>query len=115
MHLVKKMHTELQNTKEAKDYNDLIKRRGIVIRDKNGNVIKTTLSYLKDDWSDPEKVVDQMVKDSVIERNYHKKDVEITNKYIKEWAGATLKDLGYEDTSAGRQYLIDLGVITEYE
>ena len=92
-----KINSELQSTKEAKDYNDLMNKRGIVIKDSKGNVIDRKLSYLNDDWSDPEKVYDQMIKDMKIEEAYHAKDVEITNKYPREFAGATLKDLGFDD------------------
>lgn len=109
-----KMNAELQSTKEAKAYNDLVKRRGIHIKDEHGNIIKTNLSYLSDDWSNPDKVFDEMIKDMQIEDAYHKKDVEITNKHMMDWAGALLKDLGYEDTQAGRDFLIKKGIISEY-
>lgn len=109
-----KMHSELQATKEGKDYNELIKKRGIAITDGKGNVKGYKLSYLRDDWSDPEKVMDQIVKDGEIEAAYHEKDVEITNKYIREFCGALLKDLGYKDTESGRDFLIKKGIISEY-
>lgn len=109
-----KMHSELQSTKEAQAYNDLIKKRGVAIKDGKGNVKGYKLSYLTDDWSDPEKVMDQIVKDTEVEAAYHAKDVEITNKYLREWGGALLKDLGYEDTESGRDFLIKKGIIGEY-
>ena len=109
-----KINSEIQSTKEAKDYNDLMNKRGIVIKDAKGNVIDRKLSYLNDDWSNPEKVYDQMIKDMKIEEAYHAKDVEITNKYLREFAGATLKDLGFDDTEKGRDFLIEKGILGKY-
>ena len=109
-----KINSEIQSTKEAKDYNDLMNKRGIVIKDSKGNVIDRKLSYLNDDWSNPEKVYDQMIKDMKIEEAYHAKDVEITNKYLREFAGATLKDLGFDDTEKGRDFLIEKGIVSKY-
>ena len=111
-----KINQELQSTKEAKEYNDLVKKRAIgVVKDSKGRVVNTRLSYLKDDWSNPEKVYDQMIKDAVIQRAYHDKDVEISNKYLSEFSGALLKDLGYDDTKAGREFLIKKGILTKYQ
>lgn len=109
-----KINSELQSTKEAKDYNDLMNKRGIVIKDAKGNIVDRKLSYLNDDWSNPEKVYDQMIKDMKIEEAYHTKDVEITNKYLREFAGATLKDLGFDDTEKGRDFLIEKGILGKY-
>lgn len=112
--LGKKMNDELQASDEAKAYNDLIKRRGIAITDRNGNIVKMNLSYMRDDWSNPEKVIEEMVKDKAIEDAYHKKDVEITNKYKDEWCGAVLRDFGYDDTPANRDFLKKRGIINDY-
>lgn len=95
-----KVMKEVNATKEGKEWNDLVKRRGIKLN--NG---KVTLSYLKDDWSNPEKVMNEMVKDSNIERSYHNKENEIAKKYTEEYAGAMLRDFGLQDTEAGRKYV----------
>lgn len=103
--LLKKQEAELSKSKEGKAYSQLVKKRGIQIKDKRGNVVETRLSYVKDDWSNPEKVVDQMVKDKNIEYAYRQKTSEIGKKYVDQYRGATLKDLGFKDTKAGREYL----------
>ena len=55
-----------------------------------------------------------MIKDMKIEEAYHNKDVEITNKYLREFAGAILKDLGFDDTEKGRDFLIEKGIVSKY-
>lgn len=72
-----KIDKEIEKSKEFKNYNTLIKKRGIQIKDKNGKVISTNLSYLKDDWSKPEKVLNQMIKDKKTEDDYIKKKTSI--------------------------------------
>ena len=91
---------EVSATKEGKAWNDLVKKRGI--KQSNG---KVTLSYLKDDWSNPDKVMDQMVKDMNVEQAYLKKEREIAKKYVSEYSGAMLRDLGLMDTKSGREYV----------
>ena len=65
--VAKKMNKELLDSKEGKAYSKLVRDRGI--RTPNG----IQLSYLKDDWSNPNKVMNQMMKDKRIEDNYQKK------------------------------------------
>jgi hypothetical protein len=95
-----KVMKEVDSTKEGREWNDLVKRRGI--KQSNG---KVTLSYMKDDWSNPEKVMDEMIKDMGIEQAYQKKEGEIAKKYTEEYAGAMLRDFGLRDTEAGRKYV----------
>lgn len=102
-----KMEKELAETKEGKAYSELVKKRGI--KDETGKV--TSLSYLKEDWSNPEKVMDQMVKDTDTMHDYDVKTREIGRKYANDFRGAALKDLGYEDTAAGRAYLEELHIL----
>lgn len=102
--LLSKMEKETKSSKEGKAYKKLIDTRGIKVTDKKGNT-SIRLSYLKDDWSNPDKVLDQMVKDKNIESAYNKKAKEIGKKYADQYAGAALKDLGFTDTKAGRDYL----------
>ena len=110
-----KIHKELQSTKEAQAYNDLVKRRGVFAKDSKGNKQLVRLSYLNADWDHPEKVFDEMERDMKIQNDYHAKDVEISNKYLSEFSGALLKDLGYDDTEQGRNYLIEKGILTKYK
>lgn len=105
-----KIDKEIEKSKEFKNYNNLIKKRGIQIKDKNGKVISTNLSYLKDDWSKPEKVLNQMIKDKKTEDNYIKKKTSIGKKYLDEYRGALLRDLNYEDTKKGREYLRKINI-----
>lgn len=100
-----KIDKEIEKSKEFKAYDNLIKKRGIVVTDKKGNIVARNLSYLKDDWSKPDKVINQMIKDKKIEDDFIKKKADIGKKYVDEYRGAMLKDLGYEDTKRGRQYL----------
>lgn len=98
--LLEKMEQEVNSSKEGKAYKKLIDTRGIKLS--NGGV---KLSYLKDDWSNPDKVMDQIVKDKAVEDAYHKKSREIGNKYIDQYSGAALKDIGFKDTKLGRDFL----------
>ena len=45
------------------------------------------------------------------ERAYIDEARKYANSHKQEWASATLKDLGYEDTAAGREYLLKKGVM----
>ena len=101
----KRQEAALAKTNEAAKYNELMKKRGIVIRDKNGRIVDQKLSYLKEDWSNPEKVMDLMVKDTITIDNYRKKERETVQQFMDQYNGAVLKDLGLEDTKAGRDWL----------
>lgn len=46
-----------------------------------------------------------------LNKNADKKYSEIGEKYTKDLAGAVIKDLGYKDTKAGRDYLIKKNLI----
>ena len=53
-----------------------------------------------------------MESDMKTEQAFEKKQDEIMKKHLDEFAGATLKDLGYEDTKQGREYLKKMGIIS---
>ena len=103
--VAKKMNKELLDSKEGKAYAKLVRDRGI--RTPNG----IQLSYLKDDWSNVDKAMRQIMKDKKIEEDYQKKAIEIGKKYVDELRGAALKDLDFNDTEAGRRYLEELKII----
>ena len=105
-----KIDKEIEKSKEFKNYTNLIKKRGVIIKDKKGKIISTNLSYMKDDWSNPNKVLNQMIKDKKIEDNYIKKKSAIGKKYLDDYRGALLKDLNYEDTKRGREYLKKINI-----
>lgn len=103
--IAKKHQEELSNSKEGKAYKKLIQKRGVVVKDKKGKVVGHNLSYLKDDWSNPSKVMDKMLKDTEIVNAYKKKDLDLAKKYADQFRGAALKDIGFKDTKKGREYL----------
>lgn len=83
---IDKMNAELENTKVYKDYKDthaLVKKK-----------VKSEGATLKEINSLGEK-----------QAAVYKKMQSIAKKYKNEYAGAMLKDLGYEDTKAGREYI----------
>ena len=84
--------------------------RPIAIRDGNGKVVKTQLSYLH--APNIETMMKWMESDMKTEQAFEKKQDEIMKKHLDEFAGATLKDLGYEDTKQGREYLKKMGIIS---
>ena len=94
--LANKILSEIDSTEEAKAYNNLVRKR--LMNDSNDSALSTNQI--------------QMMKDMAVEKAYYDKDIEITNKYIRDWAGAILKDLGYDDTEKGRDFLISNGMIS---
>lgn len=108
--LLKKMYDEDINSKERSDYKDLINRRGIRIDHGNGTH-EYRISYMHDDWSNPEKVMDEMIKDMEIESAYTKKLQSIGQKYYDDYLGAALKDIGLNDTRSSRDLLKRLKVL----
>lgn len=96
-----KMTEELRNTEESRRVKDIVKQRGII--DQKGHV--TTISYMKEDWSNIDKVMDKMVKDTSDMRAYKNKRLEIAKKYVDEVREATIKDLGYDNVKAGKEFL----------
>ena len=107
--VLSKMESELYKTKEGKAYQKLVNERGNNF-DKNGD--PHSLSYVKEDWSNPDKVMNKVMRDTKILDDYSSKAHEIGRKYLDDVRGATLQDLGYENTKKGRDYLGELGIVT---
>ena len=93
----KKMTKELSKTSEGKAYNNLltqytkaatVSRSNRVLVDRNTALIMTS-----------------------IQDAYVKKGQELYKKYQDQYASAMLRDLGYDDTSDGREYLKRLGIV----
>lgn len=98
-----KVERELDKTKEGKEYNKLkSKKQLLVIRDGYGNIVGVnSVDHRSGKITDHTNVI--------IARQ--QKAAELANKYLDEYRGATLKDLGYEDTKKGREYLKKLNII----
>ena len=108
----KVLDKEEKETLQSKEFKDMLNRHGrpIAIRDGNGKVVKTQLSYLH--APNIETMMKWMESDMKTEQAFEKKQDEIMKKYLDEFVGATLKDLGYEDTKQGREYLKKMGVVS---
>ena len=108
----KVLDKEEKETLQSKEFKDMLNRHGrpIAIRDGNGKVVKTQLSYLH--APNIETMMKWIESDMKTEQAFEKKQDEIMKKYLDEFAGATLKDLGYEDTKQGREYLKKMGVVS---
>lgn len=100
----KRMSDELASSKEAKTYHDTVynKTKGWILNDDNGAY---GAYYLPGNTS---KKIVQEVQNAA--DDYDAKYFDLGKKYYPEWRGAVLKDIGYEDTEAGRQYLLKLGI-----
>lgn len=101
-----------EETKQSKEFKDMSKRNGrpITIRDGNGRVVKTSLSYVHS--PNFETTMKWIEEDTKIEKAFSKKQNDIMKKYLDEFTGATLKDLGYKDTKQGREYLKKIGIVS---
>lgn len=93
----KKINKETDKTKEAKELNTALSYYQNQIKKANGAKVLIPTDEMKN-------------LDKLYER-YEKKFYEIANKHIDEYAGALIKDLGYEDTQAGRDYLKKKGLV----
>ena len=102
--LESKISTELDKSKEQKALNRLASKHEklITIRDSNNNIVG--LHSIDNKTS--------MVRDHTkLLYDRDKKARELGNKYLDEFRGATLKDLGYQDTKKGREYLKKLNIV----
>lgn len=98
-----KISAELDKSKEQKALNRLASKHNLItIRNSNNNIIGL--------HSIDHKTL--MVKDHTkLLYDRDKKAKELANKYIDEFRGATLKDLGYQNTKKGREYLKKLNIV----
>lgn len=99
-----KMWDEISKSKQGKDYENLVKYRGV----------QTSNAGILYDYSNERKVGQKCVeaalnKDAKVIAAYSKKYEEIYTKYVDEYSGAVLSDIGIEDTPAGREYLKKIG------
>lgn len=101
------MRNELRKTKEHAAAKDILMKRGVV--DKDGRI--KSLSYMKEDWSNPDKVVDKMAKDTGVLNAYAKKQKEIQQKFLKKYSEAAVKDLGYDDVKAASDFVMKNGLL----
>ncbi|MBQ6446464.1 MAG: hypothetical protein IJJ10_03245 [Bacillus sp. (in: Bacteria)] len=111
----KEFENEIRNLESGKKYYDLNKKRGIRIKDANGNIVKSSLSYLNTDEYDnnTEKLLDLMFADTTVENAFRQDYIKTVNKYIDKYSGALLKDIGYDDTKEGREYIKKIGMVHE--
>lgn len=95
MKVYKKAWDEISNTKESKKLGDFLNEKNKKA-DSNGTYI----------YNDKERKTIKKLHEDVLN-----KQKSIFNKYMDEFAGAKLKDLGYKDTQAGRDYLKKLKLV----
>lgn len=97
--LASKAANEIENSKEYKDWQDVLSKRGKI--DLNGQRI---LSYFDKEYSFDE-LLETMASDTEIKKAYESKTKEILDKYKDEAIDASLLDTGYKATKEGREYV----------
>lgn len=97
--LASKAANEIENTKEYKDWQDVLSKRGKI--NQNG---QRTLSYFDKEYSLDE-LLETMMSDSNIQSAYEAKTKEILDNYKDRAIDASLLDAGYKATKEGREYV----------
>lgn len=89
----KKVGNKALNSKEGKAYQNVIKN--LASFEKAAKAKGGTMVYTKEQADFINKT----------QNDFNNKYQSIAKKHIDQYAGAMLKDLGYKDTKAGREYL----------
>ena len=95
----KKATKELQKSKEGKAYENLV--RNMAALENHAKSQGARMVYTREQ-------ADQINK---IQKAFVEKGEAISKKYQNEFASAMIKDLGYKDTQAGRDYLKKLKLV----
>lgn len=115
---IRKMQSNNQNKNQQKVLNSVSdqlnnSKEGKAYRNLNENLTREALSISKRYGISPNKVAISDPSGSIerINTEYAKRARIIAESTLGDYAGATLRDLGYEDTKGGRDYLIRKGIV----